>query len=55
MSPSLPLTEGHSDQLADCTAKEMKSKSPQLARVVLMDPFKSRIAPVSENMANTLG
>lgn len=51
---SVPLTKGHSDQLADCTAKEMKSNSLQLARVVLMEPFKSRIAPVSENMANTL-
>lgn len=51
---SVLFTKGHSDQLADCTAKEMKSNSLQLAGVVLMEPFKSRIAPVSENMANTL-
>lgn len=31
----------------------MKSNSLQLAGVVLMEPFRSRIAPVSENMANT--
>lgn len=37
---SVPLTEGHSDQLVDCTAKEMKSDSLRLARVVLMEPFK---------------
>lgn len=35
---------GHADQLVDRTAKEMKSNSLQLARVVLMEPFKSRIA-----------
>ncbi|CAB1448016.1 unnamed protein product [Pleuronectes platessa] len=44
---------GHFDQLVDCTAEEMKSDSLQLAGVVLMEPFKSRIAPVSENTANT--
>lgn len=50
---SVPLTKRHSDQLVDCTPKEMKSNSLQLATVVLMEPFKSRIAPVSENMAST--
>lgn len=44
---------GYADQLVDCTAKEMKSNSLQLTRVVLMEPFKSRISAVSENMANT--
>lgn len=51
-SPHL-LQRGHSDQLVDRTPKEMKSDSLQLTRVVLMEPFKSRIAPVSENTANT--
>lgn len=51
---SVLLTKGHFDQLVDCKAKEMKNNSLQLAGVVLMEPFKSRIAPVSENMANTL-
>lgn len=51
---SVRLTKGRFDQLADCTAKEMKSNSLQLAGVVLMEPFRSRIAPVSENTANTL-
>lgn len=49
---SVPLTEGHSDQLVDRTPKEMKSNSLRLAGAPLMEPFKSRIAPVSENMAN---
>lgn len=51
---SVPFTKGHADQLVDCEAKEMKSGSLQLAQVVLMEPFKSSLAPVSENMANTL-
>lgn len=37
---SVLLTTGHFDQLVGRTAKEMKSNSPQLARVVLMEPFK---------------
>ena len=51
-SPYL-LPRGHSGQLVDRTPKEMKSDSLQLTRVVLMEPFKSRIAPVSENTAST--
>lgn len=40
---SVLLTKGHSDQLADCTAKEMKSNSLQLAGVVLMEPFRAEL------------
>lgn len=49
---SVLLTVGHSNQLLGCTPKEMKSNTLQLAEAVLMEPFKSRIALVSENMAN---
>lgn len=49
---SVLLTMGHANQLLGCTPKEMKSNPLQLAEAVLMEPFKSRIAPVSENMAD---
>lgn len=49
---SVLLTVGHANQLLGCTPKEMKSNPLQLAEAVLMEPFKSRIAPVSKNMAN---
>lgn len=49
---SVLFTMGRSNQLLGCTPKEMKSKTLQLGEAVLMEPFKSRIAPVSENMAN---
>lgn len=49
---SVLLTVGRSNQLLGCTPREMKSNTLQLAEAVLMEPFKNRIAPVSENMAN---
>lgn len=48
-----PSHGGHFHQLLDRTANEMKSNSLQSSRVVLMEPFKSRTALVSENMAST--